>query len=85
MEASEIQRMNMEKARSSVRILVTYVAAGFLFLGGTLFICSLLWKGKTDEAISLFTSILPVASSIIAFWFGTRRIDSEPKPPDQPK
>jgi hypothetical protein len=59
--------------RSHVRIVITYVAAGFLFFGGYGMVAYLLACGKIDEAKSLFLSILPVSAAVISFWFGGRK------------
>ncbi len=65
--------------RSHVRIVITYVAAGFLFFGGYGMVVYLLACGKIDEAKSLFLSILPVSTAVISFWFGGRKSgDSTP-------
>lgn len=61
-----------EARKSLVRVLVTYVAAGFLFGGGALFIAILLWTGKRQDAIALFNAILPVSAAIISYWFAGR-------------
>lgn len=66
--------------RSHVRIAITYVAAGFLFLGGYGMVVYLLACGKIDEAKSLFLSILPVSAAVISFWYGGRTPgDSTPR------
>ena len=64
---------NQERRKSNVRIAVTYIAAGFLFGGGTIFIAFLVWTGRRDEAISLFNAILPVSAAVISFWFAGRK------------
>jgi len=53
------------------------MAALFLFGGGTLFILFLLYKKRTSDAIDLFNIILPVTTTIIAFWFGTRGVSKD--------
>jgi len=67
----------MDTVRSFVRVIVTYIAALFLFAGGAVFIIYLLSQDKTDEAINLFMSITPVTGTIVAFWFGTRGISQK--------
>lgn len=76
-DKSESDSFSLEKARSQVRISVTYMAALFLFGGGTLFILFLLYKKRTSDAIDLFNIILPVTTTIIAFWFGTRGVSKD--------
>ena len=72
MTADEIEAKRQLR-RSHVRIVITYVAAGFLFFGGYGMVVYLLACGKIDEAKSLFLSILPVSSAVISFWFGGRK------------
>lgn len=63
----------LEARRSKVRVRVTYAATLFVFAGGPLLIVALLWRKDVESAKSVFTAILPVASGVIAYWFGTRR------------
>ena len=63
--------------QSRVRTLVTHSAAGFLFAGGALLIGYLIVTGngdneRIDKGIDLFQAILPVAASIVSFWFAGR-------------
>jgi len=63
----------LDRRRSLVRVLVTYIAAAFLFGGGAILIGYFaLFAKDMEKAITLFTTILPVSASIISFWFGTR-------------
>ena len=72
------QEVSLKELRKSrVRVIVTYGAALFLFLGGAIFIAFLVWTQRRDEAITLFNTILPVAASILAFWFAGR--SNQPK------
>ena len=66
-----------EARKSLVRVVVTYAAAGFLFIGGTIFIAFLIWTNQRDEAITLFNTILPVSAAIVSYWFAGR--GSQPK------
>ncbi len=67
------QRLELlEIRRSWVRIIISLAATLFLFFGGPLFIGFLVYIDKLDDAKNLFTTILPIASSIIAFWFAGR-------------
>ena len=66
--------------RSGVRIFITHAAALFLFLGGALLIAYFaIWGGDSgdEQATDLFMTILPVAASIVSFWFAGRRRGSE--------
>ncbi|WP_420636660.1 hypothetical protein [Candidatus Palauibacter sp.] len=59
--------------RSRVRTMVTHGAAWFLFGGAMLLIAYLMIRGGTEgrqQGVDLFQTVLPVAASIIAFWFG---------------
>ncbi len=61
--------------RSRVRTMVTHGAAWFLFAGGAALITYLvIWGGDDgdDKGIDLFLTILPVAASIVSFWFAGR-------------
>ena len=70
-EAKEAQARR-EDRKSWVRVVVTYGAAAFLFIGGPIFIAFLIWTGRRDDAIALFNTILPVSAAIISFWFAGR-------------
>ena len=69
-------RITIGERRSKVRVLVTYFAAGFLFFGGALFIGAMVVIEEYDIAKELFTTILPISASIVAYWFGTRGVRS---------
>ena len=78
-----------ELRRNHVRVLVTYAAAVYLFLfGPAVVIC--LFKapaengGNVAAAKDMFMSLLPIASSIVAYWFAARR-PSDNKPAGQPR
>ena len=61
--------------RSRVRTMVTHGAAWFLFGGGALLIAYLMvWGGTEGDAlgVDLFKTMLPVAASIVSFWFAGR-------------
>lgn len=73
----------IELRRSRVRMVTTYAAVAFLFGGGALLIALLMGIGKHKEAADLFLTVLPIASGIIAYWFGTRRINSDDQKPLQ--
>ena len=62
----------MKTRKSWVRVLVTYLAAIFLFIGGGIFITFLTWTGRREDAIALFNTILPVSAAIISYWFAGR-------------
>ena len=66
----------IKNRRSWVRVSVTHGAAWFLFGGGAVLIAYLLLWGEgeaaDDQAVDLFLTILPVAASIVSFWFAGR-------------
>lgn len=62
----------MAARKSAVRVLVTYIAAGFLFIVGAGFVAALLARGQLDEAKNVFLAILPVSAAVITFWFAGR-------------
>ena len=68
-----IEQAKRDTRRSAVRVRVTYLAAGFLFVAGAAIVGYLLAVGKTDEAKDLFLAILPVSAAIVTYWFATRR------------
>lgn len=69
----KIEQAKRDTRRSAVRVRVTYLAAGFLFVAGAAIVGYLLTVGKTDQAKELFLAILPVSAAIVTYWFATRR------------
>ena len=63
-----------DNRKSWVRVIVTYIAAAFLFVGGAIFIIVLVCMGKIQDATNLFQTLLPVAAAIISFWFAGRGV-----------
>ncbi len=62
----------LPRLKSSVRIAVTYFAAGYLF-GGSLWLVYLEHTGTVETATKdLFLYTAPVATGILTYWFGTR-------------
>ncbi len=71
--ASTEEHQLRESRRSQVRVLVTYGAALFLFLGGAAMIAVfLLLMEDTDSAKDLFLAIMPVSAGILSYWFASR-------------
>ena len=72
--------------RSRVRTMVTHTASWFLFGGAGVLIGYLMifggQKGQ-EQGVELFLTILPVAASIISFWFGRQSRDSQRTQPPQ--
>ena len=77
---------SMDERRSRVRVRITYFAAGFLFIGGAALIAVLLLvEDDTAGARQLFSTILPISASVIAYWFGTRGTGVTPEKPEKPE
>ena len=63
-----------ENRRSRVRIIVTYFAAGFLFIVGPLFIGYFaIIKEDIPAAKDLFLTILPISAAVVTYWFAKRK------------
>ena len=72
---------DQERKRSNVRIYVTYcVTAGYTVTAVGL-VAWLMWKGRSDLALGVFSGLSAVATGVIGFWFGNR---SRARAPDQP-
>lgn len=72
-----------EARRSLVRIVVTYIAAAYVFGGSTLLIGAL-WLDQLDDeklniAKDIFMMVLPVATGVITYWFASRKPSEENK------
>ena len=65
-----------ENNRSAVRMIVTYVAAGFLFVVGAAVSGYLIGSGKITDGKDVFLGILPVAAAVVTYWFATRQNDA---------
>ena len=64
--------LSIAERRSRVRVRITNYAAIFLFGGGTVLIGVMVALEQLDAARQIFTTILPISASIIAYWFGNR-------------
>lgn len=81
----------LEQRRSRVRVIVTYAAAAYIFIGSGALIAALwienLPADKLSTAKDVFTMVMPVAAGIVAYWFASRKpaptafepIDGEPE------
>lgn len=75
--------------RSRVRMWVTYGAAWFLFGGGALFVGYLAWypvtavpDGQVNNlatAKEIFFVLVPIATSIVTYWFAARQSEEPPQ------
>ena len=68
--------------RSRVRVVVTYVAMFYAFFIGPLLVAAVFFSragdGDDSRAImakDIYFSILPVATSVISYWFATRSLE----------
>ena len=68
-----------EDNRSAVRMKVTYVATGFLFVVGAALVGYFITAGKPDDGKDIFLAILPIASAVITYWFASRQSGSSEK------
>jgi len=66
------KKLSLDERKAHVRVYVTYWATAFIFGGGVALMLTLLFLNLHDEVLQVFNSLLPVASGIIAFWFGAR-------------
>ena len=80
-EAGNWEKEKLERRRSAVRVTVTYIAAGFLFVGGAVVVGYFLGTNQTSEGKDVFFSILPVAAAVISYWFA-KRSDNSMTPDD---
>ena len=78
------EKEKQDISKSKVRVRITYWAAGFLFLTPIILIIYQLSCKKYDEANKIFMSILPIASTIVGYWFAKRGSGLEKKPPPPP-
>lgn len=62
-----------EDNRSAVRMIVTYTAAGFLFVVGAGIIGYLIGTNQVNDAKDVFLALLPIAAAIVTYWFATRK------------
>lgn len=68
-----------EDNRSAVRMKVTYIATGFLFVVGAALVGYFITTGKPDDGKDIFLAILPIASAVITYWFASRQSGSSEK------
>ena len=66
------EEQKRETRKSAVRVIVTYIAAGFLFVVGAGFVAYLLVLDKVEDAKNVFLAILPISAAVITFWFAGR-------------
>ena len=65
----EAKKDNQEIRKSNVRIIVTYAATAFLFVIGPMLF---MFGEDRASALSVFNMVMPIAVSIISFWFAGR-------------
>lgn len=74
-DVEAVENAKRENRRSDVRIAITYVAAGFLFLVGAAVVGYLLAIGDIGTGKDIFFTILPVAAAIVTYWYAGRKGD----------
>ena len=85
-QATSEDDARLNRSRSRVRIVVTYIAAAFVFLGGALMIALFAFKGGEDgveTAKDMFMTILPVGTAIVTYWFAGRSAEKANKPAEK--
>ncbi len=75
-EESDFKQLR-ENRRSAVRVIVTYIATGFLFVVGAALVGYFVTTGKHDDGKDIFLAILPIASAVITYWFAARQSDTQ--------
>ena len=71
-EAKIEAEQEREHNRSLVRMLVTYMAAGFLFIVGAAIVAYFVATNQNNDGKDLFLAILPIAAAVVTYWFATR-------------
>ena len=71
------EKQRWDRCKSRVRVWITYLAAGYVFLGSLYLIHFFLTKdGEVSEgmkqALTLFNTTLPIATGIVTYWFAAR-------------
>lgn len=68
----------LKRRKSAVRVRVTYLATGFVFMGSILLIIWCLACQQFSIAKDLFLTVLPVATGVITYWFADRSRGKKP-------
>jgi len=59
-----------------VRVVVTYIAAIYIFLGSAVLIAIPFYVPENSEAVNnakdIFLAVLPVGTGIVTYWFANR-------------
>jgi hypothetical protein len=75
-----------EISKSRVRVRVTYTMTLAYAIAGLGLITWLMWAGKTELAIGVFSGLASTKATIVGFWFGSRgsaRGLPEPEKPEE--
>ena len=67
-----------------MRILVTKLAAIFVFGGSVVLILGAFWCCGFTEAKDIFLAVLPVATGVITYWFADRSRGRKPRDDEKP-
>ncbi len=75
----------LAERRSLVRIIVTYAATGYVFIGSIALIIALWVAEDLSAAKEVFTMVLPIATGIITYWFASRKPEQDLQGPNDKK
>lgn len=73
-----IKNFKQEKRKSNVRIVTTYAAGAYIFIGSIILMLYITFCTKKNnlnnfqEVKDIFMLVLPVATGIITYWFSAR-------------
>lgn len=69
---------DLARRKSQVRVLVTYFAALYVFIGAIILIIGALVCDDITAAKDVFLSVLPIATGVITYWFADRSRGKKP-------
>ena len=69
---------DLARRKSQVRVRVTYIAAGYVFIGAIILIIGALVCDNVTTAKDIFLSVLPIATGVITYWFADRSRGKKP-------
>lgn len=82
-DADQRKKDELERKKGKVRVRVTYIATGYIF-GGLLLLIHGATTGMVQDPFfgrvkDLYMVGVPIASGVIAFWFGDRSRGKKPE------
>ncbi len=69
---------DLARSKSKVRVRVTYIAAGYVFIGAIILVIGALVCKDFATAKDIFLSVLPIATGVITYWFADRSRGKKP-------